>query len=181
MARHAHAHCGGARLQAGVDRPQVQSKVRTMANAPLLAANRALARSAELGPLAQHRLRQGEGGMSKQRRRKGHLPPFIPIIRTTMQTPAWKATSFGARSLYHDLRGFLRFDNQNNGKVYRAYREAARDLGTKSLRSVQRWFRELEHYGFIVMTTGPCLGVDGMGIGAHWRFTECPTFDAKGT
>jgi hypothetical protein len=103
--------------------------------------------------------------MSKKHN-KGRLPPFIPIIRTTVQTPAWKVLSFGARSLYHDLRG---------------YREAARDLGTKSLRSVQRWFRELEHYGFIVMMTGPCLGVDGNGIGAHWRFTECPTFDAKGT
>jgi hypothetical protein len=46
---------------------------------------------------------------------------------------------------------------------------------------VQRWYRELAHYGFIVMTTGPCLGVDGEGIAAHWRITECPTFDAKGT
>src|SRR5260370_23754172 len=31
------------------------------------------------------------------------------------------------------------------------------------------------------MTTGSCLGVDGEGIAAHWRITECPTFDAKGT
>jgi hypothetical protein len=118
--------------------------------------------------------------MSKQRK-KGRLPPFIPIIRTTVQAPAWKALSFGARSLYHVLRGFLRIDNQNNGKVYRPYRLAAADLGTRSTRSVQRWFRELEHYGFIVQTTGPCLGFDGDGIAAHWRITECPTFDSKGT
>ncbi len=116
--------------------------------------------------------------MSKKK--KGHLPPFIPIIRTTVQIPAWKALSFGARSLYHVLRGFLRHDNLNNGKVYRSYREAADDLGTKSKTSVQRWFRELEHYGFIVQTTGACLGVDGDGVAPHWRLTECPTIDAKG-
>jgi len=119
--------------------------------------------------------------MSTKKRKKGHLPPFIPIIRTTVQMPAWKALSYGARSLYHDLRGFLRVDNLNNGKVYRAYRDAGEDIGTKSLRSVQRWYRELEHYGFIVMTTPSCLGVYGDGVGAHWRITECPTFDAKGT
>ena len=120
--------------------------------------------------------------MSNKKKKKGHLPPFIPIIRTTVKTPAWKAMSFGARCLYHVLRGYLRFDNLNNGKdLYRPYRKAAEDLGTKSKTSVQRWYRELEHYSFIVMTTPPCLGVDGDGIGAHWRITECPTFDAKGT
>ena len=116
--------------------------------------------------------------MSKKR--KGRLPPFVPIIRTTVQTPPWKQLSFGARSLYHVLRGFLRHDALNNGKVYRSYRDAADDLGTKSRTSVQRWFRELEHYGFIVMTTGGCLGVDGEGVAPHWRLTECSTFDAKG-
>jgi hypothetical protein len=75
----------------------------------------------------------------------------------------------------------LRHDFLNNGKVFRAYREAATDLGTKSKRSVQRWFRELEHYGFIAMTTGAYLGVDGDGIAAHWRITERPSFDSRGT
>src|SRR5262249_39915224 len=113
--------------------------------------------------------------------RKGHLPPFIPIIRATWASPAWKQMAYGARCLYMVLGSYLRHDNLNNGKVFRSYREAATDLGTKSTRSVQRWFRELEHYGFIAMTTGPCLGVDGEGIAAHWRITECPTFDSKGT
>src|SRR5262245_58416936 len=118
--------------------------------------------------------------MSSKKRKKGHLPPFVPVIRTTLASPVWKQLSFGARCLYVVLRSYLRADNLNNGKVYRHYRGAANDLGTKSLRSVQRWFRELEHYGFIVMTTGACLGVDGDGVAAHWRLTECPSFDAKG-
>src|SRR5262249_18779354 len=118
--------------------------------------------------------------MSTKKRKKGHLPPFVPVIRTTLALPVWKQLSYGARCLYTVLRSYLRADNLNNGKVYRHYRGAANDLGTKSLRSVQRWFRELEHYGFIIMTTGACLGVDGDGVAAHWRLTECPSFDAKG-
>jgi hypothetical protein len=102
-------------------------------------------------------------------RKKGHLPPFVPLTRTTLASPAWKQLSYGARSLYVVLGSYLRFDFLNNGKVFRSYRQAADDLGTKSIRSVQRWFRELEHYGLIVMTTGGCLGVDGDGIAPHWR------------
>jgi hypothetical protein len=115
------------------------------------------------------------------KRRKGKLPPFVPLIRTTLASPAWKQLSFGARSLYVVLRSYLRVDNLNNGKVYRSYREAATDLGTNSMRSIHRWFCELEHYGFIVKTRGACLGVDGDGIAPHWRLTECPTFDSNGT
>jgi len=89
--------------------------------------------------------------MSKKR--KGRLPPFIPIIRTTVQTPPWKQLSFGARSLYHVLRGFLRHDDLNNGKVYRSYRDAADDLGTKSRTSVQRWFRETEAISITLVGT----------------------------
>ena len=119
--------------------------------------------------------------MTARRKHKGKLPPFVPLIRTTLSSPAWKQLSFGARSLYVVLRSYLRVDSLNNGRVFRSYRDAAADLGTNSTRSVQRWFRELEHYGFIVKTTGACLGVDGDGIAAHWRLTECPSYDAKGT
>src|SRR5262245_11149340 len=98
-----------------------------------------------------------------QKNRKGKLPPFVPVIRTTIASPAWKATSYGARCLYIVLRSYLRIDNLNNGKVYRSYRDAGNDLGTRSLRSLGRWFLELEHYGFIVKTAEGALGVDGEG------------------
>jgi hypothetical protein len=41
-------------------------------------------------------------------RKKGRLPPFVPLIRTTLASPAWKQLSFGARCLYvvlHRARG----------------------------------------------------------------------------
>jgi hypothetical protein len=37
---------------------------------------------------------------------------------------------------------------------------------------IGRWFRELQHYGFIVMVSPSCLGVDGKGRAPHWRLTE---------
>jgi hypothetical protein len=88
--------------------------------------------------------------------------------------------NYGARSLYHLLRGFLRIDNANNGKVYRSHRDAAKDLGTRSTRAVAIWFSELEYYGFIVKTKEGCLGVEGEGVAPHWRLTECPSFNRRG-
>ena len=66
--------------------------------------------------------------MSK-RRKKGHLPPFVPLIRTTLASPAWKQLSFGARSLYVVLRSYLRVDSLNNGRVFRSYRDAKASAG----------------------------------------------------
>ena len=39
------------------------------------------------------------------RRDKGRLPPFVPVLKDTMKTAAWKALSHGARSLYVTLKG----------------------------------------------------------------------------
>jgi hypothetical protein len=66
---------------------------------------------------------------SSKKRRKGRLPPFVPVFRTTLASPAWKRLSYGARALYVVLRSYLRVDNLNNGKVYRSSRDAAEDLG----------------------------------------------------
>jgi hypothetical protein len=116
--------------------------------------------------------------LSKHRKRHGRLPPFVPVLRGTLDTPAWKATTYGARVLYIALKRFLNEDIGNNGKIYRSYRDAGEDLGTKSTGSVARWFCELEHYGFIVKTAEGHLGVDGDGAAPHWRLTEC-VCDAK--
>jgi hypothetical protein len=37
---------------------------------------------------------------------------------------------------------------------------------------IARWFRELQHYGFIVMTRPGWLGVEGRGRAPRWRLTE---------
>jgi hypothetical protein len=50
-------------------------------------------------------------------------------------------------------------------------RDAAETIGSGT-EEIVRWYRELEHYGFIVQVSGGCLGVDGEGFAPHWRLTE---------
>jgi hypothetical protein len=88
-----------------------------------------------------------------------------------LDSPAWKATSFGARALYIALVRQLSYSRLNNGKVFLSTRDAAEELGARQM-SIGRWYRELEHYGFIVMTSAGHLGVEGKGRAANWRLTD---------
>jgi hypothetical protein len=108
----------------------------------------------------------------KRRADKGRLPPFVPLLKETLASPAWRAMSHGARNLYTALK--LRYSSSlhNNGRVYLSQRDAVKELGSNRT-YISRWFRELQHYGFIVMTEPGCLGVDGRGKAPHWRLTEC--------
>jgi hypothetical protein len=67
--------------------------------------------------------------MTTKKRRKNRLPPFIALIKATMATPAWRAMSLGARMLNIELRGRLRNDYANNGKVFLSCRKAAKAIG----------------------------------------------------
>jgi hypothetical protein len=85
------------------------------------------------------------------------------------KTPAWKALSYGARLLYLELqRQFIETAN-NNGKIFLSTRDAADSLGA-SQRQVCTWYRELEHYGFIVQTQSGTLGPHGRAI--LWHLTD---------
>jgi hypothetical protein len=89
-----------------------------------------------------------------------------------MRSPAWRTTSFGARWLYVHLKRRWSFTQKNNGRIFLSHREAQKEIGGCCRDSISRWFRELQHYGFIVMTEAGCLGVDGKGKAPHWRLTE---------
>ena len=88
-----------------------------------------------------------------------------------MDAPAWRALSHGARSLYVALKRRHRLDTNNNGKIFLSQRQAEIELGSNR-DYVARWFRELEYYGFIVMTRPGSLGLEGKGKAPHWRLTE---------
>jgi hypothetical protein len=88
-----------------------------------------------------------------------------------MATPAWRAMSAEGRLLWIDLRGWLRNDDLNNGKVHRSCRDAAKSLGFNK-DTIARRFAENEHYGFLRKTSEGFLGVDGRGIAAKYRFTD---------
>lgn len=111
--------------------------------------------------------------MTTKKRRKNRLPPFIPLFKATMAAPAWRAMSLGARLLNIELRGHLRNDWLNNGKVHLSCRAGAKALSVTTT-SIVHWFAENEHYGFLRKTAEGFLGSDGRGIAARYRFTEFP-------
>ena len=108
----------------------------------------------------------------RRRRDKGRLPPFVALLKDTLASPAWKEMSHGARSLYAALKARYSSTLHNNGRIYLSQRAAKREIGS-STNQIARWFRELQHFGFIVQTKGGCLGVYGKGTAPRWRLTEC--------
>jgi hypothetical protein len=110
--------------------------------------------------------------MSRKQRDKGKIDgPFIPVLKETWECPAWRATSPLARLLYIAIKGRYSFKLRNNGRIYLSARQASKEIGFgKTI--LARGFRELQYYGFIVMTSGGSLGVEGKGKAPHWRLTE---------
>ena len=96
------------------------------------------------------------------------LPPFVPLLVETLDSRAWKELSHGAKTLYVSLR--RRVPNGRN-RAYLSYRQARLEIKS-SQRKIGEWFRELEHYGFIVLAQHGSLGVEGKGKAPHWRLTE---------
>jgi hypothetical protein len=103
---------------------------------------------------------------------KGRISgPFVPLLKATIETESWKALSHGARSLYVVLKA--RYNSKLHNAVWVSTRDAEEELGQCSNRhSIMRWFRELQHYGFIVMVSPAHHGVSGHGKAPHYRLTE---------
>ena len=102
---------------------------------------------------------------------KEKSPPFVMIERNVLDSPAWRAMSHGARSLYLALRRRYNRDFHNNSKIFISVRNAAIEIGSHRDR-VSRWYHELQHFGFIVMTKPGNLGLNGAGRATQWRLTE---------
>jgi hypothetical protein len=115
------------------------------------------------------------GADKYEKRKHNRLPPFVPLLNDTIDSPAWRAMSHGARVLYIALRRRYSQNAHNNGRVFLSQRHAKHELGSNRT-YIARWYRELQHYGFIVQTTPGCLGVDGKGRAPHWRLTELGHF-----
>jgi hypothetical protein len=98
-------------------------------------------------------------------------PPFVMIVRETLDSPAWRAMSHGARSLFIALKRRYSSNYHNNGKIFLSQRDASKEIGS-STEEITRWYRKLQHYGFIVMTAPGHPGVEGEGKAPHWRLTD---------
>ena len=138
-------------------------------------ADPAIARGPLVGALTVDRLCQEQGLSMKQRptrpTKRQNTELFVKVVLETLDARAWRALSHGARSLYVALKRRCRNDRNNNGKIFLSQRQAAIELGSHR-DYVARWFRELEYYGFTVMTRPGALGLKGKGKAPHWRLTE---------
>jgi hypothetical protein len=109
-----------------------------------------------------------------------HFQPTLRVSRAircllfseSEPNPAYRQLSFGARALFTALRTHW---FKNNGHVYLSQRDAGEEMGHKNRNDIANWYRELQHYGFIVQTEAASLGVDGKGKAPHWRITDMPT------
>ena len=99
--------------------------------------------------------------------------PFVMLFVEVLDAPAWRALSHGAKVLYIALRRRYNATIDNNGKIYLPQRTAQRELHSHR-DQIARWFRELNHYGFIVLTSAGHLGVRGHGRAPRWQLTELP-------
>jgi hypothetical protein len=111
------------------------------------------------------------GADKHEKRHKDRLPPFVPLLISTLDAPAWRSMSHGAKMLYVALRRRYSQLTHNNGRIFLSQRSAAQELGSHH-NEIARWFRELQHYGFIMLVTPAVLGVEGKGKAPRWRLTE---------
>jgi hypothetical protein len=93
------------------------------------------------------------------------------VLIETWSSPAWWATTHGAKILYIALKRRFNQKNHNNGRIYLSLRTAMKELRSHH-NQIASWFRELQHYGFIVRTSSGYLGLEGRGRAPTWRLTE---------
>jgi hypothetical protein len=101
-------------------------------------------------------------------RQQQRLPPFVPLLIDTLNQPAWRALSHGAQMLYVALKRRFNLKLHNNGKLFLSQRMASAELRSHH-NQIARWYRELQHYGFIVIAQPGCVGVEGKGRAPRWR------------
>ena len=65
-----------------------------------------------------------------------------------MDAPAWRAMSHGAKVLFIALKRRYYPKNHNNGRIFLSQRLAVKELRSHH-NEIARWYRELQHYGFI--------------------------------
>ena len=99
---------------------------------------------------------------------KNRLPPFVPLLTSTLDSPAWKALPHGAKALYVALKRRVPKD-RNQGFI--SYRQARAEIRS-SPRKIGEWFGALQHYGFIALARHGTLGLDGKGKAPQWQLTE---------
>ncbi len=96
------------------------------------------------------------------------------MIRSTMETPAWRALSPKAQALYPWFKLEWRGPQaNNNGKLSFSNRQAARALGV-GVNTAGSGMHELQAKGFLVVTQLGYKGAAGVGKATCYEVTEFP-------
>ena len=110
--------------------------------------------------------------MGRDKRNEARNEHFAKLVRTTMQTDAWRALSPNAQALYPWLKLEWRGANaNNNGKIRFSVRQAANCMGV-SINTAAHAFHDLQAKGFLVVTEMARLGVEGAAQSAAYEMTE---------
>lgn len=105
-------------------------------------------------------------------RQRGQTEHFTKMIRSTMETPAWRALSPKAQALYPWFKLEWRGPQaNNNGKISFSVRQAAQALGVAD-DTANKAMHELQAKGFLVVTQLACMGVAGVGKATCYEITE---------
>ena len=110
--------------------------------------------------------------MGRDKRVEARADHFAPMIRHTMETPAWRALSPCAQALYPWLKLEWRGPKaNNNGKIRLSVRQAAERLGV-GVNTAARAFHDLQAKGFAVVKRHAHLGVAGQATSPEFELTE---------
>jgi hypothetical protein len=108
---------------------------------------------------------------------EGH---WTKLLRSTMETPAWRALPPVAQALYPWLKLEWRGpDSNNNGSIRFSVRQAAEALGV-AIDTAARAFHDLQAKGFIIMKEPAVLGLEGAAKSPAFELTELGGRDGLG-
>lgn len=110
--------------------------------------------------------------MGRDRKQEDQIEHFTKMIRSTMETPAWRALSSTAQALYPWIKMEWRGPKaNNNGKISLPVRVAAERLGC-NMKTAARAFHDLQAKGFLMLTKHGCMGAEGKGAPPTYEVTE---------
>lgn len=102
------------------------------------------------------------------------IPQYIHIERRLLDSPAWRALSTSAQSLYPFLRlEWKGANNNNNGNIRLSISQAMAKTGMGK-GAAQRAFHDLQAKGFLHITEMGALGFSGNAKAPSFELTELP-------
>ncbi|WP_288960893.1 hypothetical protein [uncultured Sulfitobacter sp.] len=110
--------------------------------------------------------------MGRDKKNEARTEHFAKLVRSMMETDAWRALPTAAQALYPWLR--LEWHgptSNNNGQIRLSVRQAAKLMGC-NMKTAARAFHDLQKKGFIVVTEGARLGLSGEAKSPALELTE---------